>query len=143
MSQGTRCHQLALYVVLESPLNMLCDSPTNYEKEPSFAKLLASIPTTWDETRVLCGEVGEYIVTARRKGNSWYVGGITNWTSREVEIDLSELMAGGKAKVDIYRDGLNAHRKGSDYRVEKMSAPLGSMTMRLERGGGFFIRIMN
>ncbi|MCQ2273931.1 MAG: glycoside hydrolase family 97 protein [Bacteroidales bacterium] len=141
MSQGTRCHQLALYVVLESPLNMLCDSPTNYEKEPDFAKLLAGIPTVWDETRVLCGEVGEYIVTARRKGNAWYVGGITNWTERTVEVDLSELAAGRTMKAELYRDGVNANRKGSDYCKEKMSTPIGSLTVHMAPGGGFFMKI--
>ena len=80
MSQGTRCHQLGLYIVLDSPLNMLCDSPTNYLKEMECTHFIAAIPTVWDETRILAGEIGEYIVTARRKGSTWYIGGITDWT---------------------------------------------------------------
>lgn len=80
MSQGTRCHQLALYVVLDSPLNMLCDSPTAYLHEKECTEFIAAIPTVWDETRILGGRLGEYIVTARRKGSTWYVGGITDWT---------------------------------------------------------------
>ncbi len=138
MSQGTRCHQLGLYIVLESPLNMLCDSPTNYEKEPDYTRFVAGIPTTWDETVVLQGEVGEYIVTARRKGNTWYVGGITNWTERTVDIDLRQL-TGKACQVEIYRDGINADRKGSDYRYEVSHESQHKVTMK--PGGGFVMRL--
>lgn len=141
MSQGTRCHQLALYVVLESPLNMLCDSPTNYEKEPDYTRLVAQLPTVWDETKVLSGEVGEYIVTARRKGSTWYVGGITNWTERTVEVDLSELVGAEKRSVEIYRDGVNASRKGTDYKRETLAAQGSSMKMKMAPGGGFLMVI--
>lgn len=89
MSPGTRAHQLALYMVLYSPLNMLCDSPSNYRREQECTDFISSVPTVWDETVVLDGKMGEYIVTARRKGNEWYIGGITNWIPRELEIDLS------------------------------------------------------
>ena len=150
MSQGTRCHQLALYIVLESPLNMLCDSPTHYEREPDYTRFVASIPTVWDETRVLQGEVGEYIVTARRKGNTWYVGGITNWTERDLEIDLSVLlkadadeppmpvcgMAAGN-NLTIFSDGINAHRKGSDYNVISFLSDSSALKIHLAPGGGF------
>ncbi len=135
MSQGTRCHQLALYVVLDSPLNMLCDSPTNYLREPECTEFIAAIPTVWDETRILDGCMGEYIVTARRSGDTWYIGGITDWTSRDVEIDLSFL---GNREVVLFRDGVNADRKASDYRRETIridaSKPL---TVHLAPGGGF------
>lgn len=140
MSQGTRCHQLGLYVVLESPLNMLCDAPTNYMKEPEYTRFIAEMPTTWDETRVLEGVVGEYIVTARRKGSVWYIGGITNWTAREVEIDLSSLVSGSHP-VEIYRDGANAHRKGSDYIRETARLQGASLMVRMAPGGGFVIKI--
>ena len=141
MSQGTRCHQLALYIVLESPLNMMCDSPTNYEKEPNYTSFVAEIPTVWDETRVLQGEVGEYIVTARRKGGTWYIGGITNWTERDITIRLSDIGlqdAGGL----FYFDGANAHRKGSDY-DEVFENGIGpeDMKIHLAPGGGFVARI--
>jgi alpha-glucosidase len=138
MSQGTRCHQLGLYIVLESPLNMLCDAPSNYKKEPDYTQFVANIPTTWDETMVLQGEVGEYIVTARRKGDTWYVGGITNWTEREVEIDLRQL-TGKACQVEIYRDGVNADRKGSDYCHEFTSNSQFKVTMK--PGGGFVMRL--
>ena len=138
MSQGTRCHQLALYIVLESPLNMLCDSPTNYEKEPDYTRFVAGIPTVWDETRVLQGKVGEYIVTARRKGNTWYVGGITNWTSRDIELDISSLGITNPT-VELFTDGVNAHRKGSDYNYGVVTFQKGKV--HLAPGGGFVAKI--
>ena len=143
MSQGTRCHQLALYIVLESPLNMMCDSPTNYEREPEYTRFVAEIPTVWDETRVLQGEVGEYIVTARRKGDVWYVGGITNWTARDIEIDLSELLKDVKIKtMELYSDGANADRKGSDYKRTKTSSQTRQIKVHLAPGGGFVGRVV-
>ena len=146
MSQGTRCHQLALYIVLESPLNMLCDSPTHYEREPDYTRFVAEIPTVWDETRVLQGEVGEYIVTARRKGNIWYIGGITNWTERDVEIDFEELQSHSATQplsysVTLYTDGINAHRKGSDYKLSTFHSPLSTLKVHLAPGGGFVLKI--
>ena len=143
MSQGTRCHQLALYIVLESPLNMLCDSPTNYEKEPDYTRFVASLPTVWDETRVLQGEVGEYIVTARRKGDTWYIGGITNWTERDVEIALPvvDLNIGSNYTIELYTDGANAHRRGSDYSHQTISSHLAPLTLHLAPGGGFVAKI--
>ena len=141
MSQGTRCHQLALYIVLESPLNMLCDSPTNYEKEPDYTRFVAEIPTVWDETRVLQGEVGEYIVTARRKGDVWYIGGITNWTERDIAIDLSEIEIGLQGTYGtIYTDGTNAHRKGSDYDKYGIMG-MTQLKVHLAPGGGFVARL--
>ena len=142
MSQGTRCHQLALYIVLESPLNMLCDSPTNYEREPDYTRFVASLPTVWDETRVLQGEVGEYIVTARRKGDTWYIGGITNWTERDVNVDISQLGI-SFCVVELYRDGVNAYRRGSDYRPERftLNSNLKTLNCHLAPGGGFVAKI--
>ena len=139
MSQGTRCHQLALYIVLESPLNMLCDAPTNYMKEVNYTRFVAEIPTVWDETRVLQGEVGEYIVTARRKGDVWYIGGITNWTERDVNIDLSELVK-GDYYVELYSDGKNAHRKGSDY-SRTVLGQVQNLSVKMAPGGGFVAKI--
>ena len=139
MSQGTRCHQLALYIVLESPLNMLCDAPTNYMKEINYTRFVAEIPTVWDETRVLQGEVGEYIVTARRKGDVWYIGGITNWTERDVNIDLSELLK-GDYYVELYSDGVNADRKGSDY-TRTMLGQIPTLIVHMAPGGGFVAKI--
>lgn len=137
MSMGTRCHQLALYVVLDAPLNMLCDSPTHYEREEIAAQWIARVPTVWDETRVLAGEMGEYIVMARRQGETWWVGGLTNWTSRDLEIDLQSLLK-GEVQITLLKDGVNADRKASDFRKELFrhhtQEPL---RIHLAPGGGF------
>lgn len=137
MSQGTRCHQLGLYVVLDSPLNMLCDSPTNYLKEPECTDFIAKIPTVWDETCILDGKVGEYIVTARRSGNTWYVGGLTNREARDLTIDLSFLS--GK-QMQLFKDGVNADRKGSDFKLTNERVN-GRMQIHLAPGGGFAAKI--
>ena len=141
MSQGTRCQQLALYVILESPLNMLCDSPSNYEREPECTKFISAIPTTWDESKVIDGKVGEYVITARRKGDTWYIGGITNWTGRTVEVDLSFL--GGKTfKGELFRDGNNVHKKARDYRREEMNVNTAEkFKVYMAPGGGFTLKL--
>ena len=141
MSQGTRCHQLALYIVLESPLNMLCDSPTNYYSANNFTKFIADIPTTWDETRVLQGEVGEYIVTARRKGDTWYIGGITNWEARDIDINLTQALGFTPDLAEIMSDGVNAHRKGSDYIHELACEEVSEIHIHMAPGGGFVAKI--
>ncbi len=142
MSQGTRCHQLALYVVLDSPVNMLCDSPTNYLREPECTEFIAHIPTVWDESRILSGEMGEYIVTARRAGKTWYIGGITNWTTRDLTIDLSAL--GIKAtEGDLFADGVNADRRGSDYRRTTVALDVSKpVKVHLAPGGGFVLKVV-
>lgn len=141
MSQGTRCRQLALYVILESPINMLCDAPSNYMREPESTDFIAAIPTVWDETKVLDAKMGEYIITARRKGDVWYVGGITDWTSREISVDLSFLPQ-GDYNVELFADGVNAHRKGTDYRkvTETLSSDK-SLKIKMYPGGGFAAKI--
>jgi alpha-glucosidase len=134
MSQGTRCHQLAEYIIFDSPLTMLCDSPTNYRREEECASFIASIPTVWDETIALQGKIAEYVVIARRSGTKWYVGALGNWDARDLEIDLSRL--GVSAKVgDVYIDGINAHRAASDYRHETVSLK-GTWKVHLAPGGG-------
>ena len=141
MSQGTRCQQLALYIILESPLNMLCDSPSNYEREPECTKFISAIPTTWDESKVIDGKVGEYVITARRKGDTWYIGGITNWTGRTVEVDLSFL--GEKTlQGELFRDGNNVHKKARDYRREVKSVNTAEkFKVYMAPGGGFTLKL--
>lgn len=135
MSQGTRCRQLALYVVFDAPLNMLADSPSNYEQEKECLDLIAAIPTVWDETRVLAGEVGKYIITARRKGDTWYVGGLTDWKERDLEVDFSSL-TGSPFEADMFVDGFIADKIASDYRHIRISDK-GKYTVHLAPGGGF------
>ncbi|HOY50948.1 MAG TPA: glycoside hydrolase family 97 catalytic domain-containing protein, partial [Prolixibacteraceae bacterium] len=141
MSQGTRCRQLAQYVIFESPLNMLCDNPSNYRREAECTRFIAEIPTVWDETIALDGKVGEYIVIARRKGDTWYVGGLTNWHKREVTVDLGFL--GDQFKtVELFRDGINADRAARDYKRETFPLPTErKMTLTLMQGGGFAAKI--
>lgn len=142
MSQGTRCRQLALYVVFESPFNMLCDNPGNYMREPESTDFIAGIPTVWDESIVLDGKMGEYIVTARRQGNVWYVGGITDWTARDIEVDCSFLGDDKTYNATLFEDGVNAHRVGRDYKRESLSIKKdGKLKIHLAPGGGFALQI--
>ncbi len=141
MSLGTRCHQLAMYVVFESPLQMLADSPSNYLKEPEAMEFLGPVPSVWDETRVLDARMGDYVVVARRKGREWYLGAMTDWTARELDIDLSFLPE-GSFRIDSWADGVNADRYGSDYRKAKGAASRATrLKVRLAEGGGFAARL--
>ena len=139
MSQGTRCHQLAEYVIFLSPLNMLCDTPTNYEKNPVSTEFIASIPTIWDESKTIQGKMGEYIVTARRNGNTWYIGGLNNWDAREITINIKDII-GKSGEVTIFKDGLNADMNGVDF-VKKTEKVEGELTIRMAPGGGFVVKI--
>ena len=136
MSQGTRCRQLAEYVIFESPFNMLCDSPSNYLKEDECTKFIAKVPTTWDETIVLDGKVGEYLVIARRKEYKWYIGAITNWEERDITLDLSVLPGFGAKSGRIFRDGINANRVGKDYVSEQIQVMGNKVKFHLAKGGG-------
>ena len=142
MSQGTRCHQLAMYVVFESPFNMLCDSPSNYEQEPECTQFIASIPTVWDETKALDGKVSEYAVIARRSGDDWYVGGLNNWNQRQVEIDLSFLPEGQYELVNMV-DGYKANAIARDFRIVKQSVdPSKKVKVTMAQGGGFAMKLI-
>ena len=136
MSQGTRCRQLAEYVIFESPFNMLCDSPSNYLNENECTQFIASVPTTWDETIVLDGKVGEYLVIARKKGFHWYVGAITNWEERNLVIDLSTLPNFGAKSGRIFCDGPNANRVARDYMSKQIQVMGNKVKVHLAKGGG-------
>jgi alpha-glucosidase len=141
MSQGTRCHQLAMYVVYESPLQMLSDSPSAYLREPEVMDFLGQVPTVWDETVGLEAKVGDYIVVARRNGEEWYVGAMTDWTPREVEIDFGFLGA-GEYRADVYADGVNASKCASDFTKTSAVIRAGdSLKVRLASGGGWAARL--
>ena len=181
MSQGTRCHQLATYIVFDSPFTMLCDSPTLYEQNKECTEFIASIPMVYDETRILDGELAQYIITARRHeipsakgtapgnateatpgyatgapaGNAqnyvrispadktqtiWTVGGLTNWTARDITLDLSFLEAGKTYKVILFKDGINAEKQGADYTVEKLTVDRNTkLKIHMASGGGFAV----
>ena len=141
MSQGTRCHQLALYVLFESPFEMLCDNPTAYMKEQECLSYMASVPTTFSETVALDGKVSEYAAIARRKNDTWYIGAITNWNSRELTLDLS-FLGDGSFEAVVFQDGINADREGSDYkRIVKAVTSGDKLKVRLAPGGGWAARI--
>ena len=142
MSQGTRCHQLAMYVIYESPLQMLADSPSNYLREPEVMEFLSAIPTVWDETVVIDGKIGEYAVMARRtSGGEWYIGAMNNSTPRELEIDLSFLNL-DSYEARIYQDGINADRMAGDFqRIARTVAKKEKLKITLAAGGGFVARL--
>lgn len=139
MSRGTRCHQLGMYIVYDSPLQMLCDAPTEYLKYPDILSFLSKVPVTWDDTKILDGVIGEYIITLRKKDDSWYVGGMTNWTARDYAIDLSFLPT-GRFVAEIFKDGVNAGKLGNDYRYEKIQVQKGEkLKIHMAPGGGFAV----
>jgi alpha-glucosidase len=142
MAMGTRCQQLAMYVVYESPLEMLADSPSNYMREPEAMEFLSAVPTVWDETKVLDARIADYVAVARRNGREWYVGAMTDWTARELEIDFSFLPE-GEFLMASYRDGVNADRFAGDYKMEKLSVNrMTKQKIKLAPGGGFAARIV-
>ena len=141
MSQGTRARQVAEYIIFDSPFVMLCDNPTSYMKEQETTDFITALPTVWDETRILQGEIGKYIVTARRSGDRWYVGGMTNWDARDLSLDLSNLFKGTHVAT-IFRDGVNASRNATDYKVEEFEiASRKPFLVHLAPGGGFALII--
>lgn len=141
MSQGTRCHQLAMYVVYESPLQMLCDSPSAYLREPEIMDFLSKVPTVWDETSVLEAKVGEYLVLVRKNGENWYLGAMTNWTPREIEVNLDFLDKAREWKAEIWEDGINAACYPSDFvRMAQKVLAGQKIKLNLAPGGGAVIR---
>jgi alpha-glucosidase len=137
MSLGTRCHQVAMYVVYESPLQMLCESPSTYYKEEETIKFISKIPTVWDETIVLEAKVADYVLIARKKDNIWYIGAMTDWTPRELEIDFSFLDE-GSYNMEIIRDGENTDRYAQDYIYETIEINDTSLLkIKLASGGGW------
>ncbi|HQE33940.1 MAG TPA: glycoside hydrolase family 97 protein [Flavobacterium alvei] len=137
VSQGTRCHQLALYTIFEAPLQMMADSPTAYMKEQESTDFIAKIPTVFDETVALYGEVGKYIAIARKKESKWYLGAITNWNARDITIDFSFLEKGKQFEAEIFSDGLNADKAAQDYKKEIVTVNSSTkLTYHLASGGG-------
>ncbi|PWG79947.1 glycoside hydrolase family 97 protein [Pararcticibacter amylolyticus] len=135
MSQGTRCHQLAMYIVYYAPLQMLSDAPTAYQKEPEYLKFLSAIPTVWDETVPLAGKTGEYVAIARKKNSKWFAGAMTNWDARELTVKLDFLEQGKVFSAEILSDGLNAERMGSDLEHRFIKVKKGD-TLRIPMAGG-------
>ena len=141
MSMGTRCHELAKYIVFESPLQMLCDNPTNYMKEPECLSFLAEVPVTWDETKCINASISHYVTVARKHGNDWYLGSMTDFTSRSFDIPLS-FLDDGQYSIIIYKDGINADRRAGDYASKTFTVNNKTiLNLKLAAGGGFACRI--
>lgn len=141
LTMGTRCHQLAMYIVYDSPLTMLADSPSAYEREPDYTAFLASLPTVFEETLIPQGRLGEFIVTARRKGDAWYVAGQTNWQERDIELPLS-FLGGGDYAATLFTDGANANQNACDYQREDLTLRAGdTLSVHLAQGGGFALKL--
>ena len=140
MSQGTRTRQLAEYVIFESPFNMLCDDPTAYEEESECTDFIASVPTTWDETVALDGKVGDYVAIARRKGNDWYVGALTDWDAREMTLDLP-FLGDGTYQAEVFQDGVNADKVAQDYEKTSVEVSDKMLKIKMAPGGGYVARI--
>jgi len=142
MSQGTRCHQLAMFVVYDSPMQIFSGNPSQGYMEPRFMELLGALPTTWDETKILEGRISDYIITARKKGEDWYIAGMTDWSPREFSLQL-DFLDDGSYTVESCTDGVNAATYPSDYLIETFkhdkTKPL---TIKMAPGGGFLLRLI-
>ena len=143
MSQGTRCHQLAMFVVYDNPMQIFAGNPSQAWQEPQFTGLMGSIPTTWTETNVLDAKVGQYIVTARQHGSDWYIGGMSNWTPREINIKFDFLEEGATYKTTICKDGVNADRYAADYTINETIIKKGdTLKLQMAPGGGFLVKLV-
>jgi alpha-glucosidase len=140
-SQGTRVHQMALYVVFESPLQMLADNPTNLMKEQECTDYIVKVPVVWDDLKVLQAKTGDYLLLARRSGKNWFIGGLTDWSARDLELDLS-FLGEGEYVMEIFEDGINADRYASDYSHKILDVASGlKMNIHLAPGGGWTAKI--
>lgn len=141
MSMGTRCHQMAMFVIYESPLQMLADNPSNYYKEPACTQFISRIPTVWEETVVLDGVVGDYLAMARKYEDEWFVGVMTDENVRAMALDFSFLPE-GKYQIEIFKDGINADRYASDFATETMEIDAGAkLNINLAAGGGWVAKV--
>lgn len=137
MSMGTRAHQTSMYVIYDSPLQMLCDNPSNYKREPVYTHYIARIPTIWDKTVALEGKIEEYAVVARKNGENWYIGGMTNWDARNFDIPLS-FLDGKKYKIEILKDGINVGKHAADYQLLTEEVTAGEkLHIDMAAGGGY------
>lgn len=137
MSRGTRAHQTAMYIIYDSPLQMLCDNPSNYKMEPVYTRYISRFPTVWDRTIALEGKIGEYAVMARKKDGNWYIGGMTNWDARTFEIPLT-FLGGKKYKIEILKDGINVGKHAADYQIVTQEVNnKDKLSIDMAAGGGY------
>lgn len=141
-SLGSRCHELAMFVIFDQYFAMLCDSPSEYRKYPDILRYLTNVPTVFDDTRILAARVGEYALIAKRKGENWYIGGMTDWRAREIEIDFSFLSSKKNYRAEIYKDGPDANIYADRYVFEDQAIDNHTkLKVKLASGGGVAIRV--
>ena len=141
LTMGTRCHQIAMYIMHDSPFTMLADNPTIYEKENECTRFIATLPTVYDEMKVIDGKIGEYIIIARRKGNDWYIAGQTNWNNREVQFNLDFINDLSAYTMEYVIDGLNADKAATDYIMKKENTVSKNCKIKMASGGGFAMKL--
>jgi len=142
MGQGTRAHAMAMFIIVNSPLTMLPDSPSDYYRESECTQFLKGIPVVWDESVLLEGKIAEYTIMARRSGNEWYIGAITNWAKRSVELKTDFLGAGNYKLVTI-EDGINAATRAEDYKRREITFSSGEiLKLDMVSGGGWIAHII-
>lgn len=142
MSMGTRAHELSMYVIYDHWMGYLCDSPTEYNKFPDVLDFLSSVPAVWDRTLPLDAKLGDHILIAKQKGKDWYVGGMTDWSPRTLEVDFSFLEPGVTYQATILKDAANSGEKPKEYVCETMNVTNATkLTIDMAKGGGFAIRL--
>jgi alpha-glucosidase len=140
MVMGTRAHQLAMYVIFEAPFQMISDHPSAYEGQPTF-DFIRSVPATWDETRALHGVPGEYITIARRSGEDWFLGSMSNWTSRTLDVSL-DFLGAGRYDATVYADASDADRFPKKVVIDHRKVDAATvLEMSLAAGGGYAVRL--
>jgi alpha-glucosidase len=141
MGQGTRAHSMALFVILNSPMTMLPDSPSDYYREKECIDFLRKIPVEWDETRLLQGKIAKYTILARRAGNEWHIGAVTDWSERTIDLETGFLEP-GKYRLEAIEDGINANTRAEDYKLIEKEFQAGEvLNLKLASGGGWVARI--
>jgi alpha-glucosidase len=142
MSQGTRAHQLAMMIAYDSPMQMFSGNPTSGFAEVNYTTYVGSLPTTWDDTRVLDAKLGDYLITARKKDNDWYIAAMTDWTPRDLQVDLS-FLAPGKYRAFTCEDGINADKEASDYKLGyELVSPASKLKIKMAAGGGYVVKLI-
>lgn len=144
MSMGTRAHELSMYVIYDQWIGYLCDSPTEYNKYPDILSFLSTVPVVWDKTVPLDAKLGDYILVAKQKGKDWYVGGMTDWTARTLEVDFGFLEAGVSYLADIFKDTSASGEQPKQYVCERMEITKDTkLSIPMAKGGGFAIRLLH
>lgn len=141
-SPGTRCHQLSMFIIYDSPMQIFSGNPSEGIREPDFMELIGHLPTTWDETIILDAKAGEFIVTARQKGDNWYVAGMSDWSARDLALKF-DFLTDGNYEATICKDGINADRYAADYVIQKgiVVKKNDEMNIHLAPGGGFLVQL--